>query len=127
MWINPVKCIPNMIIKIPPVILIKLLYLYMIFPSNDAEAPIRTKTKEKPKTYDTVDRNTFLLISVLQSVVNSSMEKPVIKVKYDGIIGSIQGEKKERSPAKKAAEYVIVSINIGATGLTLLSALQLPL
>ena len=93
----------------------------MIVPSNEAEAPIRTKTKEKPKTYDTVDKNTFLLISVLQSLVNSSMEKPVIKVKYDGIIGRIQGEKKERSPAKKAAGYVTVSINIIATGLTCIS------
>jgi hypothetical protein len=84
----------------------------MIFPNNEAEAPISTKTKEKPKTYDTVAKNTFILISALQSVVNSSMEKPVIKVKYDGIIGRMQGEKKERSPAKKAAGYVIVSTNI---------------
>ena len=54
-----------MIIKIPPVILITSLYLYIIFPRKEAEAPIRIKTKEKPKTYDTVEKNTFFLISEL--------------------------------------------------------------
>jgi len=84
----------------------------MTVPSNEAEAPIRIKTNEKPETNDTVEKNTLLLISELQSIVNSSKEKPVIKVKYEGITGSMQGEKKESSPAKKAAGYVTVSTNI---------------
>ena len=35
-----------------------------------------------------------------------------MNVKYAGIRGSIHGEKKDKSPAKKAAGYVIVSSNI---------------
>ena len=91
----------------------------MIFPRKEAEAPIRTKTKEKPKTNEKVEKNTFFLLSELQFIVNSSKEKPVIKVKYEGIIGSIQGEKKESSPARKAVGYVIVSTNIIANNIIL--------
>ena len=40
------------------------------------------------------------------------MEKPVIKVKYAGISGNIQGEKKDKSPARNAAEYETVSTNM---------------
>jgi len=64
---------------------------------------MRMKTNEKPATYKTVEVKTFFLISALILSVSSSNEKPVIKVKYTGISGSIQGEKKERSPAKNAA------------------------
>ena len=81
-------------------------------PRKEAEAPIRMKTKENPKTYDIVERKTFFLMSALSPLVSSSREKPVIKVKYAGISGSIQGEKKEKSPARKAAGYGTVSVNI---------------
>ena len=43
------------------------------------------------------------------------MEKPVINVKYAGISGNIQGEKKDKSPARKAAEYETVSTNMPMT------------
>jgi len=66
------------------------------------------KTNENPATYDMVEKRTFFLISALRLSVSSSKEKPVINVKYAGISGSIQGEKKERSPAKKATGYVTV-------------------
>jgi hypothetical protein len=39
------------------------------------------------------------------------METPAIKEKYDGIRGRIQGEKKESSPAMKAA-VISTSSNI---------------
>jgi hypothetical protein len=39
-----------------------------------------------------------------------------MNVKYPGISGNMQGEKKETSPAIKAAEYDIVSVNILFTG-----------
>jgi hypothetical protein len=43
--------------------------------------------------------------------VSSSRVKPVIKEKYAGINGRIQGEKKDSRPAIRAAEYVIFSVN----------------
>ena len=49
-----------------------------------------------------VDRTTLFLIAVLVFPVSSSKEKPVIKVKYAGISGNIQGEKKDRRPARNA-------------------------
>jgi hypothetical protein len=61
------------------------------------------KTKENPRTNERVDRKTFFLIPKLPSRVSSSMEKPVIRVKYAGISGNTQGEKKDNSPAAKAA------------------------
>jgi len=60
---------------------------------------------ENPHTKDMVDKNTFFRISALFPLVSSSMEKPVIKVKYAGISGNTHGDKKESNPAKKAAEY----------------------
>jgi hypothetical protein len=50
-----------------------------------------------------VDRITFCRTSFLFSV-NSSRVKPVIKEKYAGINGRIQGEKNESKPAIIAAE-----------------------
>jgi hypothetical protein len=44
-----------------------------------------------------------LRIPAIAPPVRSSREYPVINVKYPGIRGRIQGEKKERTPAKKAA------------------------
>jgi hypothetical protein len=60
-------------------------------------------TVEKPRIYATVDIITFRRIPCVSSPVNSSRLKPVINVKYAGINGKIQGEKKDKSPAKKAA------------------------
>jgi hypothetical protein len=70
------------------------------------------KTNENPRTYETVEKITFFLISALQTSVNSSKEKPVIKVKYAGISGRMHGEKKEKIPAKKAAGNDMASVNI---------------
>ena len=75
----------------------------MRLPRKEAEAPIKIKTIEKPETNDIVERNTFVFISALWFSVSSLSEKPEIKVKYEGISGRIHGEKKEKSPAMKAA------------------------
>jgi hypothetical protein len=45
-------------------------------------------------------------------MVNLSSEKPVMKEKYPGIRGNMQGEKKDSKPAANAAEYDMVSLNI---------------
>ena len=96
----------------PPRYLITHTYSWIRLPKKEAEAPIKIKTKENPETYESVERITFFRIaftpSVPLSVVNSSIERPVINVKYAGIKGKIQGEKKDKSPAIKAALYVIV-------------------
>jgi hypothetical protein len=70
------------------------------------------KTVENPKTNEMVERKTFFLISALRFSVSSSKERPVIKVKYAGMSGSTQGDKKERNPAIKAAGNDIASIDI---------------
>jgi hypothetical protein len=43
------------------------------------------------------------------------MEHPQIKEKYDGISGRTQGEKKDKSPATKAAGKETVSTNMPYT------------
>jgi hypothetical protein len=73
---------------------------------------METKTRENPRTNKQVERITFFRISSLQPSVSSSNENPVIKEKYAGISGSTQGEKKDKSPAIKAAEKDMVSVNI---------------
>jgi hypothetical protein len=73
---------------------------------------MRMKTRENPKTNETVEKTTFFLISELRFSVNSSREKPVIKVKYAGISGSTHGDKKERNPARKAAGNDTASVNM---------------
>jgi hypothetical protein len=88
------------------------LYVYIKPPRYEAEAPIKIKTRENPKTNKNVEKNTFFRIPELYSSVNSSIENPVIKVKYAGIRGSTQGEKKDRSPATNAAGNETVSVNI---------------
>jgi hypothetical protein len=45
-------------------------------------------------------------------VVSSSKENPDMNVKYAGISGSTQGEKKDNNPAIKAAQYDTGSKNI---------------
>lgn len=91
---------------------IDFLYSYIKLPRKEAEAPIRMKIRENPRTNKKVEINTFFLISELQSRVSSSREKPVINVKYAGISGSTHGDKKERSPAINAAGNDMVSVNI---------------
>jgi len=81
-------------------------------PINEAEAPIIIKTAEKPETKEIVEKRTFFLIFASYSAVSLSSEKPVIKEKYPGIKGNIQGEKKDSNPAANAAEYDMVSLNI---------------
>jgi hypothetical protein len=73
---------------------------------------MRMKTRENPKTNETVEKTTFFLISELRFSVNSSREKPVIKVKYAGISGSTHGDKKERNPARNAAGNDTASVNM---------------
>ena len=70
------------------------------------------KITEKPIINDAVERNTFLRISRLYPSVKSSRDIPVINVKYTGIKGRTQGEKNDNNPARKAAEYEMVSANI---------------
>ena len=91
---------------------INFLYSYIKLPRKEADAPIRMKTRENPRTNKKVERNTFFLISELASRVSSSNENPVINVKYAGISGSTHGDKKERSPAINAAGNETVSVNI---------------
>jgi hypothetical protein len=73
---------------------------------------MRIKTRENPQTKETVEKTTFFLISELRFSVNSSREKPVIKVKYAGMSGSTHGDKKERIPAVKAAGNDTASVNM---------------
>jgi len=81
-------------------------------PTNEADAPIIIKTAEKPETKEIAEKKTFFLISESYCAVNLSSEKPVMKEKYPGIKGNIQGEKKDSNPAANAAEYDMVSPNI---------------
>ena len=73
---------------------------------------MRIKTRENPQTKETVEKTTFFLISGLRFSVNSSREKPVIKVKYAGMSGSTHGDKKERNPARKAAGNETASVSM---------------
>ena len=58
---------------------------------------------ENPITYDSVEKKTLFLISLLSIATSFSMEYPVMNEKYAGIKGRIQGDKKESRPARNAA------------------------
>jgi hypothetical protein len=73
---------------------------------------MRIKITENPQTKERVEKMTFFRIAGASLRNISSRENPVIKVKYAGIRGSTQGDRKESSPAKNAAEYEMVSSNI---------------
>ena len=78
----------------------------------DADAPSSMKINENPHTKRRVAVNTLALMDSPRSSVRSSMEQPQINEKYDGISGSTQGEKKDKSPARKAAGKETVSTNM---------------
>lgn len=71
-------------------------------------APRRTKTIEKPKPKKIAPKSalslkSFGLFSSLSIFLSVSRLSPVIKEIYPGIRGKIQGDRNERSPARKAA------------------------
>ena len=103
---------PNITMMIPPMMRIPSRYRNKKLPASDADAPSKIKTAENPSTNERVEIKTCLRIPATASLVRSSREYPVINEKYPGIRGRIQGEKKERTPAMKAADYETVSANI---------------
>ena len=95
-----VKCIPKIIIIIPPTILKISIYSYRKLLNIVAEAPSKIKTVEKPNT----KLSAYLKILVRTAVSSSrtlSKDVPAIKQRYPGTMGSTQGDKKLNNPANR--------------------------
>lgn len=94
----------------PPRISNQRMFLDKNLPKNVAEAPKVIKISENPRMNIKELIITFVRIFFrLSPAESSSKEIPVIKAKYDGIRGRIQGERKEMIPADKATKIEIFS------------------
>ena len=99
-------CKPKIIIIAPPILLNQSAYSCINLLNKVAEAPKDTNTKEKPRIKLKAPvkiryREALLLWS---GELSSSKDNPDIKEIYPGTKGRRQGERKERTPAIKAAK-----------------------
>ena len=91
---------------IPPILLNQTRYCCINLPSKVAEAPNNMNTSENPtiklRAPAKIRRIELCVFSL--RLLNSSKDKPEIKEMYPGTKGRTQGERKDKIPAKNAAQ-----------------------
>ena len=81
----------------PAIILNTSEFFNNICPKNEADAPNKMNTVEKPKQNNTKGKSLIFFFSKI-----SSSDCPEINDRYPGINGNTQGDKKLTNPAPKA-------------------------
>ena len=95
--INPISCNEKIIIMAPAIILKISEFFKNNCPKNDADAPNKINTVEKPKQNKIKGNSLIFFFSKISSRVC-----PEINDKYPGINGNTHGDKKLINPAPKA-------------------------
>ena len=107
----PKVCIPKTITKIPAIFFNMANFERKKLPKKVAEAPKHMKINEKPRTKNKALINTVRVAPDSDVWFRiSSNDNPEIKLRYAGIRGKIQGDRKEINPAEKAVKKEIFSI-----------------
>ena len=88
--------------KIPEMRENMIMFFERKIPNMLAEAPREIKTTENPKIKDSDVINILFITSLPIPCSRSFRETPEIYDIYPGIIGRIQGDRKDKTPAIKA-------------------------
>jgi hypothetical protein len=89
-------------------------------PRKPREAPRAVKTNEKPTTKLMVWRTIYLR----PGGFGVRADAPAMLATYTGTSGRMQGDRKDRIPAARAAEKVMLNIYISSIILTVIATVQ---
>jgi len=94
---------PKRITKMPPILVSKKRYSSSAAPPKPNRLPKTMNTELKPTIYRTPFTKILrLALALVSGFLSSSAEAPLIKLKYPGTRGRVQGAKNVRMPATNA-------------------------